>query len=244
MSIYILRGVVHPERAQFSLISPINLEITHPSTTATIKIKLNIQFNQITLWVDSDYEWEIHDLRNAVKDIIVLTVLSIFSFRLGHTFDAEIIHVMNDEKQIDYVYSIVIGRIYERKKDVVFTHEELMSLFRKTLGVNGIYVNRCFGDLAMATRNPIDTGFYCYRAIESLKQYCKNKFSIDKEADQWKKLSEITGYDQEYIEVVKEFARPVRHGDVLDVTDSNRVEIFMKTWDVVEAFLEKFQEFN
>lgn len=238
MTVYILRGLVLPERAQLSL-PPIKVKFMHPSTVHEGEIKLSIVLNQITLWVYSESEWNIFDLRNVGKQF-ASDILSIIGFLKGYAYDIEIRHVINDEKEIDYVYGIDIPCI-EKRNEHILVEEKLNDLLPKTVGAGGIYVKRCLNDLIMAMKHPEDTGFYCFRAIEALKQYCKNIFNIEKESEQWKKVTEITGYEKDYIEIVKKFAFPTRHGEVLPITSADREEIFMKTWDVIESFLEKMQ---
>jgi len=86
-------------------------------------------------------------------------------------------------------------------------------------------------------KHPDDTAFYCFRALESLKYYCRARFKIDSESDQWKKLSEITGAGKDDIKFIREKAFPVRHGDVVGITSDDRVKMFLTTWDIVDAFL-------
>lgn len=91
----------------------------------------------------------------------------------------------------------------------------------------------------MAMKTPDDTGFYCYRAIESLRQYCIVKFQLDpkKKPDQWKKFKGIAGCDEAILNKIKMAADEVRHGGVLPVTSQDRELLFISTWDVVEAYL-------
>jgi hypothetical protein len=238
MTVYILKGIVLPERAQITIFPIKQIHIDKATNEVKFETKLSINSNQITLWFHTNSEWELYELKNVIK-IHISTILAIVGFINGCAYDIEITQVINEEKLIDHVYGIDIPCIWERNKNINF-NDKLNGLFSKisNSGVNGIYLNRCFTDLIMAMKNPVDTGFYCYRAIESLREYCKNKFNIgkkNKEA-QWKKLSEITGYIdlEDYIQVIMDFAYPVRHGDVIHITDSDRMEIFMKTWDVAK----------
>jgi hypothetical protein len=88
-------------------------------------------------------------------------------------------------------------------------------------------------------KNADDTGFYCYRAIESLRQHCILKYKIDPEekAEQWQKVRELATCDEATLRQIKAVADPLRHGEVVKVTSSDRAELFVKTWDVVDAYL-------
>lgn len=231
---YILKGLVLPERAAIS-IGPMEMKFSHPSTGFDATAKLNIVLNQITVWIYSDHEWDIFDLRNVAEQLVT-DILAVIGFLKGYAYDVEIRQIIKDDKNIDYVYGINIPCIEKRNENISF-EKRLTELLTKTTGDNGVFIKRCLNDLIVAMKQPGDTGFYCFRAIETLRHYCKNRFHIEKEADQWKKVSEMSGYKKDYIDVVRRFAFPERHGDILPITSSDRQEIFMKTWDVVKGFL-------
>jgi len=67
---------------------------------------------------------------------------------------------------------------------------------------------------------PDDTGFYCYRAIEALRQYCIVRYNLDseKKSEQWRKVREIAGCEEQILHDIKSAADPVRHGAIVPVT--------------------------
>ncbi|MDS3860714.1 hypothetical protein RIF25_07795 [Thermosynechococcaceae cyanobacterium BACA0444] len=89
-------------------------------------------------------------------------------------------------------------------------------------------------------KNPDDTGFYCYRAIESLRQHCILKFNLNpkNKSVQWEKLREIAQCDEESIRSIEKAAEPVRHGDVASMTSEDRENLFLKTWDIVDRYVD------
>ena len=193
--------------------------------------------NQVTVWIYSEDEWNIFDLRNAVKQT-VNDIVSIIGFLKGYAYSIEITQVVNDDRGIDYVFGIDIPCIEERNKNIKLK-EKILGILEKTSGEHGIFIHRSLNDLIMAMQHPQDTGFYCFRAIESLRHYCRVRFNIETELDQWKKVNSISGYDKDHIEIVRQFALPTRHGDIVPISSEDREKIFMKTWDVIEAFIEK-----
>jgi hypothetical protein len=115
------------------------------------------------------------------------------------------------------------------------------------------YIQRCFSELNKAIRFPSDTGFHCYRAIESLRNYCGRKYNIfqpeypeqkksintKNESDAWEKLNELTKVDRRKIESWRDdLAFHARHGEHKNMNDAQRQEIFLTTWDVVDAFID------
>lgn len=234
MNTYIFKGLVLPERAQISF-GPFEADLEHIATGNKLVGKINVVLNQLTVWIHSEDEWDIHDLRNIVKTWTNNTV-SIFGYVLGYAYEVEIRQVLCEEKNIDYVFGINSQAAYDKEK-----HENAPKIVKeimgKTSGKYGIYIMRCLNDLTMALKHVDDTYFYCFRAIESLKQYCRYKFSIESENEQWKKLSEITNTDKDSIKFIRKRAFPERHGDIYP-SDANEIQKTIKrTWEIVDLFL-------
>ena len=211
------------------------MDFFHPTTGNRSRIKLNIVLNQITVLVYSDVDWDIFDLRNIVKQLVI-DYLSIIGYIKGYAYDVEIRQILNPAKEIDYVYGIDIRCISDRNQDKDL-NSEVAKILPHWIGENGIFVRRCINDLIMAMKHPDDTAFYCYRALESLRHYCRVSFEIEIESDQWKKLSEITNTQKADIEFIREKAFPIRHGDVVGITSGEREEMFLKVWDIVDNFI-------
>lgn len=236
METYLFEGVVLPERAQITLQFP--LEFVHITSGTKGKASISIILNQVAVWVDSEVEWDIFDLRNVVKNILQ-NELAVIGYLEGYAYDLEIKRVQNRSRGIDYVFGIDIPCIAERNKSIDKIAK--ISLIRqKANGTEGVLLHRCFNDLVMAMKAPDDTGFYCYRAIESLRQHCILKFNLSPEnkAEQWQKLREIAKCDEAAIREIKLAADPVRHGNIGPVTSQDRERLFTKTWDIVDNYIQ------
>lgn len=242
MSNYIIIGKILPERAPISIVLP---EIKFSPIVCKESInnaKLSILNNQVYILYSTNIEEiGLHDIRNIAKQLIA-DKLSIIGYLLGYAYEIELTRIINIERNIDHVFGIDIPCLADRSKSQApeaFKDQvnRINSIISKQNSLS-IYIYRCLNDLKQSMVNPDDTGFYCYRAIESLKQYCKYKYGIESEKDQWAKLSELTGYDSDKIQFIKEKADPVRHGDLSVITDDNRVKIFNDTWDIVDGFFQ------
>ena len=236
MNQYIFKGLILPERALISF-GPFDAELMPLVSKNSIAVKINVVLNQLTIWVYSNSAWDIYDLRNIVKTWAT-SIIAVFGFVLGHAYEVTINQVLNEKENIDYVFGIDTPCIKERNKEVDL-NTRISEILNKTSGEFGIYISRSFNDLLMALKHHNDTFFYCFRAIEALKQYCKYKFEIEKEKDQWKKVCEISGFNKKHIETIREKAFPARHGDGSAFTSEDRANALNKTWDVVESFIEK-----
>ena len=84
-----------------------------------------------------------------------------------------------------------------------------------------------------------DTGFYCYRAIESLRHHCAAVHGLSgaDKSTQWKKFREVSLCTEEALRAIKMFADPLRHGEPSGVNAEDRTNLFTSTWDIVDGYL-------
>lgn len=236
MDPYLFEGVVHPERAGITLQLP-PFGFRHIASGTEAVAYVSIILNQVAVWVETANEWNVYDLRNVVK-ALVQNELAIVGYVKGYAYEVDIKRVMHRALGIDLVFGIDIPCIAERNKDANLA-EAVEAIRGKTGGDAGVYLHRCFADLITAMKSPEDTGFYCYRAIEALRQYCIVRYKLDpeKKSEQWKKLREIAECTEETLLEIKNSADPARHAAIVGITDADRVTLFTKTWDVVDAFI-------
>jgi|SRR5918996_1913116 hypothetical protein len=235
MDPYFFHGVVLPERAQLSL--QFALRFSHLKSGVSGVAKVSVVLNQVAVWVESDYEWDIFDLRNVVKNI-VQNHLAMVGYLKGYAYDFEVTRVLNQSRGIDYVFRIDIPCLAERGKSIDL-QDALLTLRDKTIGPNGVFLHRCFSDLASSIKHADDTGFYCYRAIESLRHHCAalHGLSSAEKSKQWEKFREVSGCDEQTLHAIKVAADPLRHGEAAGISSEDRENLFTSTWDVVDGYL-------
>lgn len=236
MEPYLFHGIVLPERAQLSLGFSVNFG--HISTGVNGQAQISIVFNQVVVWVTCEHDWNIFDLRNVVKNI-VQGHLSMLGYLKGYAYDFEITRVLSRERKIDYVFGIDIPCIANRNQGIDL-NEALFQLRQKTAGERGVFILRCLGDLASAMKHADDTGFYCYRAIESLRHHCaaENNLGEASKALQWQKFRDIACVEEASIRLIKTAADPLRHGEP-GTEAIDRADLFTTTWAIVDAYLSK-----
>ena len=239
MELYLFYGIVLPERAQLSL--HFESGFSHLTSGVSGVAKVSVILNQVAVWIESDYEWDIFDLRNVVKNI-VQNYLAMVGYLKGYAYDLEVTRVLNQSRNIDCVFGIDIPCLSERHKSID-PHAALLSLRDKTIGLNGVFLHRCFIDLASSMKNADDTAFYCYRAIESLRHHCAavNGLSSTGKSKQWEKFQEISGYDEDTLREIKAASDPLRHGEAAGLTSKDREKLFNITWDIVDGYLKSVQ---
>nr|HAT8715361.1 hypothetical protein [Legionella jordanis] len=241
MEKYILLGSVHPERALISS-HQINIVFLHPATEKPGKLEAKILMNDIFVQIESKELWDIYDLKNVVVWALQ-SELSRIGFITGHEYKPEIHRVINDKEQIDFVYGIDVSCIAQRNQQINFENK-LHELRNLSTGENGIYIQTCLNDLMYAIRYPENTAFFCYRAIELLRNHYKKIFKEEVNDSQlWAKFREFCGLSsRDEIDFIKQDADPVRHGSELIFQYKKRDEILLKTWDIVDSYFLKLKQ--
>ncbi|MDI1233253.1 MAG: hypothetical protein PSX81_03105 [bacterium] len=233
---YILKGIVHPQRALLTFSKPVISQEIEYGSGVKLQFELNIVCNQITIWIKTSGKRNIKTLRN-IGSYITRTACFVYSYTLGHGYSIEITQILCKELGVDYVFGIDVPEIRKRElaDKIILRHNEILAL---TANESGQYIIRCFKDLNQAILDTDDNAFHGFRALESLRQYCRLVYNIDSEKDQWNKLAEITGFGKDYIDEIRLRAFPIRHGNNGAQTDEiGNLNILLKTWNVVDNFI-------
>lgn len=224
-----------PERAQLSL--HFTVRFSHIASGFDGVAKVSIILNQVAVRIESEHDWDIFDLRNVVNNI-VRNRLAMVGYLMGYAYDLEVTRVLNQSREIDYVFGIDIPCIAERGK-VTDLQNALIKLLNKTIGENGVFLNRCFADLVSAMKCADDTGFYCYRAIESLRHHCASVHGLSgaEKSKQWEKFREVSRCEEDTLRAIKTSADPLRHGEASGVNAEDRTRLFTNTWNIVDGYI-------
>lgn len=234
MQEYIFKGRVLPVRATLSL-GEIQMQVTEGENSTPADVAVSIYCNEVTIYYNTTEEVNIYDLRNICLNL-VNGIIAAVGYYSGIGWSLEITQVLNRKLNINEVYGADIPCLSKRNDIGKFNEfwEKLSSASSK----ERVYIDRCFSDLKLAITHPLDTPFYCYRAIESLRHLCAIRYGLSKESDQWQKLSELSGKTWDDTKHIKDFANDARHGNHKNFTDNQRESFFTVTWDLVDGFLD------
>ncbi len=236
MIVYYFQGKVLPERAIISF--EFSTGFRHYISGERGNAKVSTVLNQVAIWVETENEWDIFDLRNSVKYVLNMHFAA-RSFVTGYAYNFEITRVTNRDLEIDYVFGInalLIPGMNEANDDV---EESIRNLIRKAIGVEGVFLNRCLADFLSALNDVDDAAFYCYRAIESLRHHCSalNGLSAASKIVQWAKFRELARCEESVLLSLKIAADPIRHGAVPDVISQNWQQSLSTTWKIVDTYI-------
>ena len=224
-------GVVLPERAPLS-VSNVHSQIVGPTGAVYASLSLNIWQSQITVTVESE-EPNIFTLRNLVRSETEF-VTSVAGFLMGFGYDIEITKAFDENLASTRVFGIDIPALTERA-----TGRNIGALvnaiFPLCFGEEAIFLRRCLADLSFAIKRLDDTAFYCFRALESLRQSFGSNLS---ESEQWKAMAQAVGSSKEDMEPLRVHAFPARHGIPKPLSDEERKDLFLYTWSIVEKYID------
>ncbi|WP_433679959.1 hypothetical protein [Nocardia sp. CA-119907] len=107
--------------------------------------------------------------------------------------------------------------------------------------VNGnANVRHALADMRMALRLTIDTAFYCFRAIECLRQEFVRAEDRDKTAPSWERMHAALGTSKAAMEPLTQLATARRHGESQPLSHGERVTWLRWTRDVIGRYIEDY----
>lgn len=157
-------------------------------------------------------------------------------FTNGCGYDVEIIQFFDLQSNVHEVFGVEEKAISSLQISKRLSAEKVAELLKTRFG---IYLERSFSDLREALRSPLDSEFFCYRAIECLVHYFMYEFgdSVLPKKEGWRVLRNELNVDEEVTRDIEQSAKPIRHGNVNEERLNNRESILIKTWLVVEKYV-------
>lgn len=233
---YIFHGVIHPQRTGLDVPSKVVTTIQRGEHQGEAEVHINASIITVTFELEGRLE-SIDSLRELIENV-VQSVVDPICFLTGVKLSPEITSVLhpNGESQtfgvkIDEVENAVTdGRIIDEIR-------RIMSLYD---GESGNYLRLAMADFHMALDAAHETGFYCYRAIESIRQDFHSEERST--AQSWQVMRNTLNIDRDDITYIKQFADPRRHGDFRDISGQSRVEMLLLTRDMVLKFIDHLEE--
>ena len=232
---YILKGRVLPARATLSLGREVQVHLSQGENSAPAEVAVSIYSNEITIYYNTINEINIYDLKNICLNL-VNSIIAAVGYYSGIGWSPEITQVLNRKLNINSVYGADITCL--SKRNDIKTFNEFWKKISYAPPKERRFIDRCFSDLQLAITHPLDTPFYCYRAIESLRHLCSIRYELSEERDQWRKLSELSGKAWDDTKHIKDYANDARHGNHRNFTGDQRESFFTVTWDLVDGFLD------
>lgn len=239
---YFLSGRVIPERALLD-IGEAKFVISGSDEVPEGTLTIEIIASQILARFEAEVTVQnLFTLRNAVERHSRI-LLDVAGFFYGYSYDVEIIQLVDSGNQQKIVFGIDVPVLDEL---VQSSGIEISDVFYAITKPDGHYLSEAFSDLRESIKNPRDTGFFCYRAIETLKNRVAKDKGLDlKRENGWEAFREEYGISRSEIMLVKKYADLVRHGPtdrLVSISDTERAKLLTGTWKIVIAYLSKDED--
>lgn len=232
MNKYKLTGKAYPESFHVPIESHVfNTEMSGIKSKVTAQIDYT---NVVSCFVESEAKWDPHELMGHIELVIQGTLNSI-SFVSGITTEVFINHVECHELNIDLSIEMDYQGVISSGVPQEFMSRAFL-LIDLCTSEHGWHLTRALNEFRLALRHRLDAGFFCYRSIECLRVYCRDRYNLQKEKVQWEKLRDISGVDRTEIDEIKKFSDPNRHGDFQGISGQNRETILHSTRKIIDNF--------
>jgi hypothetical protein len=142
------------------------------------------------------------------------------------------------------VFGIDIQSLSESRKNRNLDID-LLNLRRQASDWAGLHIRRALRDLVSAIHETNDTGFYCYRALETLRLHCASLHGLEssEKSKQWLRFREAADVDEATLRQIKAAADGLRHGEVqTQVSGEDRDQLLKTTWSIVDRYLSACSE--
>jgi len=211
------------------------MKLTVPEAKLEGILSIKIALSQITAILVTDTIFDDpYTLKNYIDDSI-RTIVDALGYTKGCGYDCEIIQMVDDIGNEPIVFGVGIPVLSAGDDQSISAFTHIVSLYADK---RCAYLQRCLSDLREAIRSPKDTGFFCYRAIESLRNYFMVEKQMKTDRKSWGVLRQELGVDRQEIDFIKQFSDPLRHGSTKPITDSERASVLRRTWTIVDKYIE------
>lgn len=235
--VYVLTGRVIPERAVLS-VSEIPMLVSGGSDVPEGELGVEIILNQIfAKYLSQNEVTNIFTLRNIVEDA-VRSIVDVAGYIHGYAYDVEIVQLTQPNTAMKQVFGIDVPVLAGVCEQAGINIHDVIGLLAQP---SSYFVRHALADLRESVKSAKDTAFFCYRAVESLKNAFLVKYQASgDENTKWELFRTQYQIERDDIMSIKAFADPVRHGNYVDakpMSDPERADFFRKTWGIVNKFV-------
>jgi hypothetical protein len=225
-------GRVLPERFSLSIGTPFAGEVAQPDFGTRAKFRTVLHASQLIVTLEViEGELDVFSLRNLAAQCAE-HYTDLIGYTYGGHFSVEIVSAVSGDNW--QIFGIQIPAIADRQNP----HRKLSLDSDLVVAVGGSpHAANVLRDYQHAMRDPIGTGFHCYRAIEAMMQAMKSETVKDDKAA-WAALNSALRLDSSAALFVKKYADYPRHGKPWSMSDADRVNVFGITDEIVYRYLE------
>jgi hypothetical protein len=236
----VLHGRVLPERVPLSIGTTIKWHSDIPDFGLKLEVEFSIADSQVIATIGvKQGKADIDTLRNVI-DLQIRSVVDLIGYLHGVRYELDIVSAASTDGDGGWrIFGINIPVLSERRRTA--SAEEYPSLGNLPVewltAVSGdIPAQMALADFRRAMTSAISTGFYCYRAIESIMQSVRTD-DKEKESVAWDRMRQHLRIDRAAIDMIKKHADFPRHGRPSSISDSDRAAVFKVADEIVRRYL-------
>ena len=175
---------------------------------------------------------DIYTLRNSIEHGVRLAT-DLAGYLHGCSFGVDIISAASEEGE-SVVFGINIPILADSRKEKT---NEIEADLLKVIA-ESVPARMALADFREAMRNPVGTGFFCFRAIEAMMQSMKTNPDDDKhDARWWNEFMTRLRISRAAKDAIKAHADYPRHGKAKSVSDADRAMVFRLTDEIISRYL-------
>ncbi|MGM0630018.1 MAG: hypothetical protein ACQESI_02470 [Pseudomonadota bacterium] len=227
MYTYSITGIVHPERAD------VTIENVSALINESDQFNYSVYKSRIAGLLTTQAPIENYNNAAFIAQRCVRGITDALCFTNGCGYDVEIIQLLDNQSGHHRVFGVNEPAITSLNILQRISTEKVAELLQTSVAID---LERTFSDLREAIRKPSDSGFYCYRAIECLMNYYRHQHNYSKK-QAWEHLRNTLNVTEETTTLIKAAADPIRHGNVREKSKLSRDDVLLKTWGIVESFI-------
>lgn len=224
---------VLPERVPLTFSLPL-AKVELPFTGTNVSLETAIFTSQVVVRLvhESGPESNVGELRNAVEQYL-RTSLDVIGYEMGFGLDVDMISAQRLGSHDWHVFGINIPALAARSR---FGRGGLPAELLAAIGSEP-KAQMALSDFREAMKIPAQTGFYCYRCVETIMQW----FRVEGEtkASAWSKLRGDLKIDEDVLKMLQGFAASARHGEYAGMSDADRLQCFTYTDEIIFRFLRR-----
>jgi hypothetical protein len=233
---HVVTGRIIPERKAFGH-DGLRLYVKEPDSGIDICVIFGVIDNQLVanVWgeVGNQSNVAIWNLVAQAEQIM----LNAEAFTSGRVFDVDLVGLLRERMDgpdgsmsfhyRDNVHDVIANR------NAAFTTRQVWDF---CISDEGLALRMCLNDLHMALKEQNDAPFYCYRAVEMIKNHVGSKYGGN-ERQQWEVTRDILDVETEKLDIIKNLADPLRHGRRVTFKGAEWRQIILISWEVTEAYM-------
>lgn len=232
MGTYTFRAELFPNRPPLTIPGPIGFQVETPYDSGDSSVDqgaLTISAGKASVEVETlESAVDLPTLRIRVEEVLA-TVVNVKGYLSGRAYNLDIVEAVDPSGQ---VFSFVSGAqgLEDSENERPLDWRTVLALCQTVPSLPRVFAN---------LRNSIlfvhDTGLFCFRAMEVIREPFDNLAGGNRDRG-WDAMRNALRVDRSWLRYLQDFAEPQRHGSRKGMTGQERILAIRHGWQVVDRY--------